>query len=112
MQTRSADGKWLPGVSGNKGGRLPREKERKYLDVTMARVSPEEWGEIIDVVKGLALEKKDMRAIEWMGRYLLGDPTQVHEYLLNEKRDFTIRVVFEEHGAAPEYDVIDGEKVE
>ena len=112
-RVRDSSGRWLQGQSGNPRGRLPREKEHEYLDVTMNRVTPEEWGEIIDVVKKLAREKEDMRAIEWMGRYLLGDPTQVHEYLLSEQRDVTIRVTYgDREPLLLEGDVIEGEKVE
>ncbi|RPJ40141.1 MAG: hypothetical protein EHM35_00615 [Planctomycetaceae bacterium] len=111
-QLRSSGGQWLPGQTGNKRGRLPREREHEFLDVTIAAVSKEQWKEIITKAAEQALAG-DSVARKFLAEYILGQPAQVHEYMLNEQRDFTIRVVFEDRLALPPGDdVIEGEKVE
>ncbi|GAG56109.1 unnamed protein product, partial [marine sediment metagenome] len=54
------------------------------------------------------------RAREWLARYLIGEPSQLHQLLFREERDITIKVVFGEEGdmaRLPAEDIIDVEPV-
>jgi len=103
----------MKGATGNPRGRLPREREHKYLEVTQASVTLEDWQLIIEKAVEQAVAG-DSVARKFLAEYVLGQPAQVHEYLVSEQRDFTIRVVFEDRDAPllGEGDVIDGEVVE
>ena len=110
-------GRWLKGQTGNKDGRLPRQTETEYLEITMREVTPEKWAEVIALALNDALDQDltahvRARAREWLAKYLIGEPSQLHQMLYKEERTFEIRVTFgdkEEPRALP--DVIDGEAV-
>ena len=72
---RDANGRFVKGKSGNPKGRAPRETEQQYKDAFTAAVSPEEWIQIIEAAKALAL-KGDKDARKWLGDYIVGVPTQ------------------------------------
>lgn len=112
VKTRDAQGHWLPGQSGNKRGRPARETEREYLDVTLGICTKERWATVIEKAMEQA-ERGDGRAREWLGRHILGDPVQVHEYLMQKEEDIRIHVVFgpaeKQALPVPEDDVIDAE---
>lgn len=105
MRTRDSMGRFIKGVSGNPRGRLPRQTEERYLEVTFDKVSPEQWGEVVEKVFELA-KKGDMRAVEWLGRHFMGDPVQVHQYLSASRQEIIISVRF---GDEPEEEVLDVE---
>jgi len=99
LRTRDAYGRWLPGKSGNPDGRLPRQTEAEYLDVVMAEVSVEKWGEVIKIALEDALDRDKTdhvraRAREWLAKYLIGEPSQLHQMLYKEERKFEIIVRF------------------
>lgn len=75
MAERDANGRFVKGKSGNPKGRAPRETEQQYKDAFTAAVSPEEWIQIIEAAKVLAL-KGDKDARKWLGDYIVGVPTQ------------------------------------
>ena len=114
IRTRDSLGRWLPGQSPNPRGRLPRQTETKYLEVTMETVTAEKWAEVIAIALEDALDKDNSahvraRAREWIGKFVIGEPSQVHQMLYKEERKFEIIVRFgdEERGQLP--DVVDGE---
>lgn len=98
IRTRNSSGQFLPGFSGNLHGRLPRQTEAKYLDVTMKTVSVEDWAEICQKALEDALDIEDpqvrARAREWLAKYLIGEPSQLHQLLYREERDIRIVVTF------------------
>jgi len=116
LRTRDSMGRWLKGQTGNKSGRLPRQTETKYLEATMETVSVEDWADVIALALDDALNKDNSahvraRAREWLAKYLIGEPSQLHQMLYKEERKFEIIVRFgdEEQRALPE--IIDGEAI-
>lgn len=116
LSRRDTSGRWMAGISGNPEGRLPRQTETKYLEVTMRECTPDEWAEIIH----LAVEDaKDMeasphvraRAREWLAKYVIGEPSQLHQLLYKEERTFEIIVRFGDNGSKALPDVVDVEPV-
>ena len=117
VRTRDSMGRWLKGsTSPNPGGRLPRQTETKYLEATMATVPVEDWVEVIEMALQDAKDPESTatvraRAREWLAKYLIGEPSQLHQLLYKEERKFEIVVRFgdEEPKALP--DIVDGEAV-
>ena len=116
IRTRDSMGRWLKGTSPNPAGRLPRQTEAKYLEVTMEKCTTDEWADIIQIA---VQDAKDLdatphvraRAREWLAKYVIGEPSQLHQMLYKEERKFEIIVKFgdDEPKALPE--VIDGEAI-
>lgn len=97
VRTRNRSGQFLPGFSGNPQGRLPRQTEARYLDATMKTVSVENWAEICQKALEDALHVDPQvraRAREWLAKYLIGEPSQLHQLLYREERDIRIVVTF------------------
>lgn len=114
IRTRDSMGRWLPGQTGNKEGRLSRQTETKYLEVTMATVTVEKWAEVVALALEDALDTENTphvraRAREWIAKYVIGEPSQMHQLLYKEEREFKITVTFgdSEQKALP--DIVDGE---
>lgn len=109
LRTRDGLGRWLPGQTGNKDGRLPRQTETEYLNVTMRVCTPEKWAKVIALAMDDALSTDETahvraRAREWLAKYVIGEPSQLHQMLYKEERTFEIIVRFgdEEQKALPE----------
>ena len=109
VRTRDSMGRWLKGQTGNKDGRLPRQTETKYLDIIMRECTGEEWAEVIKLALRDAKDEEESahvraRAREWLAKYLIGEPSQLHQLLYKEERTFEIVVRFgdEEQRALPE----------
>lgn len=113
VRTRNSSGQFLPGFSGNLQGRLPRQTEAKYLDATMKTVSVESWAEICQKALEDALDVDPQvraRAREWLAKYLIGEPSQLHQLLYREERDIRIVVTFGDREMPVEIpDIIEGE---
>ena len=117
VRTRDAYGRWQKGVSGNPSGRLTRQTEAKYLDIIMEECTGEEWSEVIQIAIKDAKDTENSahvraRAREWLAKYLIGEPSQLHQLLYKEERKFEIHVIFGDNGdqkALP--DVIDVEPI-
>ena len=118
VRTRDAYGRWKRGVSGNPKGRLPRQTENEYLNILMEKCTPDRWADIIEKALRQAVDG-DARARDWLSRYVVGDPIQVHEYLFDKHEDICIRVIFDGgpgmrprlDGPGDEGKVIEGEAV-
>ena len=105
IRTRDKGGRWLPGFSGRPEGRLPRQTETQYLEVTMGAVSVDKWAEIVERAVEDALCDKDhtrARAREWLAKHLIGDPATIQQFLYKEERSFTINVIFGNKDELPE----------
>ena len=115
IRTRNAFGQFLPGVSGNEKGRLPRQTETKYLEIIMEECSGEKWAEVIRLALQDAMDMENSahiraRAREWLAKYLIGEPSQLHQLLYKEERKFEIVVTFGDNDDQKLLgDVIEGE---
>lgn len=94
---------WKKGQSGNPKGRPSREIEREYLDIMVSKCTPERWAKICERAVHDA-EKGDKYARDWLGAHMVGEPAKVHEYMIQENRAITIRVVWEQPG-----EIVDGQ---
>lgn len=75
---RLPDGRFKKGYvqpSGKLGGRPPRQRERRYMDIMNANVSEEDWAGIIRKAIEQALAG-GARARTWLSNYLLGKPVE------------------------------------
>jgi len=81
----------------------------------MGEVSPEKWGEIVQKALEDAMADNAhvrARAREWLAKYLIGEPSQLHQLLYREERDIRIVVTFGDNGYTkhlPVGDIIEGE---
>ena len=113
IQERNKDGTFRKGFTGNPAGRLPRQTETEYLEVTMREVTPEAWAEVIqqailDARDTEASHHVRARAREWLAKYWIGEPSQLHHMLYKEERDIRITVTFGDNGDKKELpDIID-----
>ncbi len=71
---RDENGKF---VKGNKGGpgRMKKEREEKYYDITVTTVTFEQWKRIVTKAAQQA-ERGDHVARKWLSDYLQGAPVQ------------------------------------
>ena len=73
MIARDSKGRFVKGVSGNPQGRLPRQTETSYLQVSESVCTFDVWREI--VTKAVEQAKRgDARARQWLSDYLVGKP--------------------------------------
>jgi hypothetical protein len=76
---RDANGKFTKGNSaskGNKGGgRLPKEREERYYEITLSAVTFEDWQAIIKKASEQA-KKGDAVARKFLADYLIGTAQQ------------------------------------
>lgn len=114
---RDQFGRWKSGFTGNPLGRLPKAVEMEYLDVTWRTVSPEKWGEVMAMALDDCTHDNPhvrARAREWVGKYVLGDPSAVQQLLYRDERKFEIVVTFGDNGhrnLLEEGDIVDVEPV-
>jgi len=77
----------------------------------MATVSVESWAEICQEALRDAMSGEPQvraRAREWLAKYLIGEPSQLHQLLYREERDIRIVVTFgDQQIELP--DIIEGE---
>lgn len=114
LRTRDSMGRWLKGQSPNPQGRLPRQTETKYLEATMETVSVEDWADVIKLALDDALNEDltahvRARAREWLAKYLIGEPSQLHQMLYKEERTFEIIVRFGDEGQRALPETVEGE---
>ena len=95
-------------------GRLPRQEETAYLQVMMKEVTPEDWGKITRRALEDALTHENphvrLRIIQWLAKYLIGEPSQLIDILYQEETKFEIHVTFGEKEEVPQLE--SGEIVE
>ena len=70
---RDSKGRFVKGASGNPQGRLPKQTETSYLQVSESVCTFDVWREI--VAKAVEQAKRgDARARQWLSDYLVGEP--------------------------------------
>lgn len=70
---RDSKGRFVKGESGNPQGRLPKQIEQTYLQVSESVCTFDVWREI--VAKAIEQAKRgDARARQWLSDYLIGKP--------------------------------------
>jgi hypothetical protein len=74
MPERDENGKFIKGNGGGPG-RLPRKKEDRFMEVSIAAVSLKDWRAIIKKAKDQAI-LGDQQARKFLADYLLGPPQQ------------------------------------
>jgi hypothetical protein len=75
MTDRDAKGRFVKGNRGNPKGRMPKEREVKFYDLTVSAVSEEDWTGIVKTAVRLAT-KGDSQARKWLSDFLIGLPQQ------------------------------------
>jgi len=90
---RDAKGRFVKGESGNPQGRLPKQVEQTYLQVSENVCSFDVWREI--VAKAVEQAKRgDARARQWLSDYLVGKPLPMVMALQeNQKTEIVIKWV-------------------
>ena len=89
---RDSKGRFVKGASGNPQGRLPKETETSYLQVSESVCTFDVWREI--VAKAIEQAKRgDARARQWLSDYLIGKPISM-VMAVQEKQDTLITVKY------------------
>ena len=92
MVERDAKGRFAKGASGNPQGRLPKQIEQSYLQVSESVCTFDVWREI--VMKAVEQAKQgDARARQWLSDYLIGKPISM-VMAVQEKQDTLITVKY------------------
>ncbi len=92
MVARDSKGRFVKGASGNPQGRLPKQTETSYLQVSESVCTFDVWREI--VAKAVEQAKRgDARARQWLSDYLIGKPVSM-VMAVQEKQDTLITVKY------------------
>jgi hypothetical protein len=78
MTERDENGKFKQGNSGGPG-RPKKEREERYLEITLTTVTFEKWSKIVAKACEQAL-RGDAVARKWLSDYLVGPPVQRQEH--------------------------------
>lgn len=89
---RDSKGRFIKGASGNPQGRLPKQTETSYLQVSESVCTFDVWREI--VAKAVEQAKRgDARARQWLSDYLIGKPVSM-VMAVQERQDTLITVKY------------------
>ena len=92
MVERDAKGRFVKGASGNPQGRLSKQIEQSYLQVSESVCTFDVWREI--VAKAVEQAKRgDARARQWLSDYLIGKPISM-VMAVQERQDTLITVKY------------------
>ena len=92
MVARDSKGRFVKGASGNPKGRLPKETETSYMQVSESVCTFDVWREI--TMKAVEQAKRgDARARQWLSDYLIGKPISM-VMAVQEKQDTLITVQY------------------
>jgi PBSX family phage terminase large subunit len=86
MAERDEHGRFVKGSTGNPRGRLPKDREIKFYDLTSSSVTTDEWQKIVGKAKEQAM-RGDPIARKWLGDYLIG---QAVSRIENEKQNIAV----------------------
>jgi hypothetical protein len=75
---RDENGRFKKGSSGNPGGRAKKQREVRFMEITLASCSFDDWKYIVKTAVEQA-RSGDHQARKWLSDYLLGPPPQRHE---------------------------------
>jgi hypothetical protein len=75
MAERDENGRFIKGVSGNPKGRLPKDREERYMSIMLNTVTFSDWERIIEKAVEQA-KRGDSVARKWLSDYLVGPPQQ------------------------------------
>lgn len=89
--TRDEKGRFLKGETGNPAGRPPKERERRFYEITLSTVTFEDWKEIVTRAVSDA-KRGDATARKWLSDYLVGVPEQHVDVTSNGE---TVKTVFD-----------------
>ena len=84
MTGRDKNGRFTAGndaskkENGGNGGRPPRKREERYLEIALNTCTFRDWKAIIGKAVEQAI-KGDTAARKWLSDYLIGPPAQKHE---------------------------------
>ena len=97
MTERDANGRFAKGnqvAKGNGGGpgRPSKEREERFMEITLSAITFADWKKIVQVAAKQA-KRGDNQARKFLADYLLGPPPQKHE--VKSDGDVRIRVVYE-----------------
>ena len=89
---RDSKGRFVKGASGNPQGRLSKQIEQSYLQVSESVCTFDVWREI--VAKAVEQAKRgDARARQWLSDYLIGKPVSM-VMAVQERQDTLITVKY------------------
>lgn len=89
---RDSKGRFVKGASGNPQGRLPKQTETSYLQVSESVCTFDVWREI--TMKAVEQAKRgDARARQWLSDYLIGKPISM-VMAVQERQDTLITVKY------------------
>ncbi len=89
---RDSKGRFVKGASGNPQGRLPKQTETSYLQVSESVCTFDVWREI--VAKAIEQAKRgDARARQWLSDYLIGKPVSM-VMAVQDNRDTSIKIEY------------------
>ena len=89
---RDSKGRFVKGASGNPQGRLPKQTETSYLQVSESVCTFDVWREI--TMKAVEQAKRgDARARQWLSDYLIGKPVSM-VMAVQERQDTLITVKY------------------
>lgn len=89
-----------PGEVRNPNGRPKKEREIKYLEVTLNAVTFSDWEKIVQKARDQAL-KGDAVARKWLADYLVGAPVQRNEHSGAEGGPIVYKVVYDDKPESP-----------
>lgn len=85
MSERGPDGRFVKGNGGGPG-RPQKEREERFLEITLNTVTFKDWHEIVKKAADQA-KKGNPTARKWLSDYLLGPPIQRNEITGADGRD-------------------------
>ena len=78
MAARKANGQFKKGHSGNPSGRPPKQREERFMEITLSAVTYADWKAIVKKACEQA-KRGNSQARKFLADYLLGPPPQRHE---------------------------------
>lgn len=97
MAERDENGRFIKGSTGNPRGRMPKERETKFYELTLNTVTFEDWKAIVKKAVAQA-QRGDGVARKWLSDYLIGPPVQRQEHTGEDGNAILIQFVEKDDG--------------